>query len=71
MLNISRINNSNYIYNKNMQVKTTPAKTFDACSVPMKQVSSTNLMAYHPSFTSNTTVSSMPSQKKQLSVQED
>ena len=68
MLNISRINNSNYIYNKNMQVKTTPAKTFDACSVPMKQVSSTNLMAYHPSFTSNTKVSTIPSPKKQLSI---
>lgn len=68
MLNISRINNSNYIYNKNLQVKTTPAKTSSVCTVPMKQATSANLMAYHPSFTSNTTVSSMPSQKKQLSV---
>ena len=68
MLNISRINNSNYIYNKNLQVKTTPAKASSVCTVPMKQATSANLMAYHPSFTSNTTVSSMPSQKKQLSV---
>lgn len=68
MLNISRINNSNYIYNTNKQVKSTPAQTSSVCTIPMKKANSANLMAYHPSFTSNTKISAKPSQRQQLNV---
>ncbi|MBE7704182.1 MAG: hypothetical protein E7Z90_00045 [Cyanobacteria bacterium SIG29] len=67
MLNIQRINNSNYIFNRNnTKVNETPSKNNALCSVPMKSVDSANLMAYHPSFTSNNTIETQPSEKKQL-----
>lgn len=66
MLNISRINNSNYIFNKNTKVENTPSKSINTCTVPMHKTNSANLMAYHPSFTSNTASVDIPSTKKQL-----
>lgn len=67
MLNISRINNSNYVFNT-AKVKNIQAQNVDVCTVPMTRPSSANLMAYHPSFTSNKAISNIPSPKKQFAI---
>lgn len=63
MLNISRINNSNYIFNKKTKVQTAPSNSFNVCTASMKKPSSANLMAYHPSFTCNTATSPLDKQQ--------
>lgn len=66
MLNISKINNQNYIFNnRSLKVNTTPAKSCEVSSSPLSMPNSSNLIAYHPSFNAKTRV---PSEKKQIST---
>ena len=73
MLNISRINNSQLsnIYNNKVNAKVSDKEEqavtsfSNVCTSPISMASSANLMAYHPSFTSNT---KQVSERKQLYV---
>ena len=47
-------------------LKNKPVKTSFVCTIPMAKANSANLMAYHPSFTSNTQAKA--SAKQQLNV---
>lgn len=67
MLNISKINNNINKVNANVSEKEPKAVTSysNICTSPISKANSANLMAYHPSFTSNT----IPvSERKQLHV---
>lgn len=66
MLNIQKVSSNNYIYNNKLK-QNALNKSISMSNAPITaKTSSSNLMAYHPSFTAAS--ETMPSPSKQLSV---